>query len=351
MAKTIVSDIDSTLADILTPWLDWYNKLSGDSLRPSDVKSWQLRDCVQPEFADRMDDFLLTRPFRDLQPYPGAVEAIREWHEAGHDIQIVTWSSLDTDNNHFDKAQWFKRTFPFLDTGQLAFINRRYRIPADIFIDDKPKAILAYAEKWPDATIWGLGHPYTRAVADKMDACPAVDDAWPYFMRRLLEIEEAEKVPNRCFAAKEDGSVCTNIDCREHSTLPVPAGAFYPEPVWNLLYRMTEDGTLGSLGIEIARLRDLDKSLVDSTDLSTKDRAKLIQTNAQILGELVMKQEKLLVSRKFMVSHAVLKVLLERVRQVLQRNIKDDRQFERISTELAQIDLSNASAAKALIGE
>lgn len=347
----ILVDMDGTIVDMLTPFCAWLKETHNVDLTPADIDDWDLIRCVPPEVGYKVYDFFKQSVYRDLKPYPGAIETLKEWKEAGHEIVLVTWTSpkYAEGGQHFgDKCAWVLENLPFISPNDFTLCDARWRIEADVFIDDKPAATRAYRDAHPDAVIWSVGLPY--AIGDHLNMCPAPDVAWKAFAEAIPAIANKKEGQNLCMTPLPDGSMCRTINCAEHTEKSTMPGAYYPKNVWRMLGRMEAEKSLDSVDAEIAYARELAQIIKESGGMPPHLRLKLLQDNIKMTVDLVEKREKLLVARQFLLPHQTLRVILMRIKQILQRHVTDELLLDRLGKEIAQIDVSNSKAALQLVG-
>jgi uncharacterized protein len=170
----IAIDIDSTLHH-------YWDVLSEISLRRFGVElpyeeqfTWgvtrlradQFQLCVQESHSH--EQILAGRP------YPGAVETVREWSEAGHFIQV---------SSHRDVAcaevtgQWLRSVgLPYDDLCCSHHkVERCVELGIDLLIDDSPANITAAIDAGIATAT--LAHPWNRDVCEVEDVLVATD--WP----------------------------------------------------------------------------------------------------------------------------------------------------------------------------
>jgi hypothetical protein len=114
------------------------------------------------------------------EPYPGAVEAIRAWHEAGHFIHIT---SHRTPEAHAATARWLERIGLPHDELHCSpdKVAHCREIAIDVLIDDSPVNLMRAGEAGIiPATIL---HPWNRDLCEEEDIVSAPD--WPTLARRL----------------------------------------------------------------------------------------------------------------------------------------------------------------------
>lgn len=88
--KTILCDIDSTIANIMPVWLQKYNEDYGDALVPEDITHWGIHEIVKPECANKIFDYVLSPDFyQDVEPIDGAIESVN-YLKSKYDVVFVT---------------------------------------------------------------------------------------------------------------------------------------------------------------------------------------------------------------------------------------------------------------------
>ena len=114
------------------------------------------------------------------QPYPGAVEAIRAWHEAGHFIHVTSHRTIDA---HDATERWLTQIGLAYDELYCSFdkVARCCEIEIDLLIDDSP-VILANALE-AGMTAATIEHPWNRDLCEEEDIVSAPD--WPTLAQRL----------------------------------------------------------------------------------------------------------------------------------------------------------------------
>jgi uncharacterized HAD superfamily protein len=114
------------------------------------------------------------------EPYPGAVEAIRGWHEAGHFIHITSHRTTDA---HEATARWLDRIGLPHDELYCSWdkVARCREIAIDLLIDDSPETLMKASDA--GITTATILHPWNRDLCEEEDIVCAPD--WPTRARRL----------------------------------------------------------------------------------------------------------------------------------------------------------------------
>jgi uncharacterized protein len=141
-----------------------------DRLRPE-----QIRACVAETHSDEQ--------ILAAEPYPGAVETIRAWKEAGHFIHIT--SHRDTAAYHATE-RWLQAIGLPFDELYCSWdkVARCREIGIELLIDDSPVNLEAAVEAGLRAAT--LAHPWNRDVCEEEDIVCAPD--WPGLARALEPI-------------------------------------------------------------------------------------------------------------------------------------------------------------------
>ena len=103
--------------DLLDAWLKWYNAMTGDYLRPRDIKSWDISEYTTRCSSDTLFSILeqpefwpTVNPIKDSQHY------IEKLHNDGYEIYIVTATSYQT---LYYKMLRFFELYKIVDVNQI----------------------------------------------------------------------------------------------------------------------------------------------------------------------------------------------------------------------------------------
>ena len=179
----IAIDIDSTLHHYWDQLAAAARRRFGVDLPYEQQLTWgirllrpeQVRACVAETHADAAVEA--------AEPYPGAVEAIRGWHERGHFIHIT---SHRDEASHAATARWLGRIGLPYDELYCSTdkITRCAEIGIDVLIDDSPENLERALEQGIVAAT--LAHPWNRELCETEDVICA--DDWPSLARELAAV-------------------------------------------------------------------------------------------------------------------------------------------------------------------
>jgi len=176
----IAVDIDSTLHHYWDQLAIVAKRRFGVDLPYDEQHTWtiarlrpeQLRACV----AETHREVNVLK----AEPYPGAVEVIKAWHDAGHFIHITSHRSTDA---HDATVRWLEQIGLAHDELYCSWdkVTRCQEIEIDVLIDDSPVNLMRAGEVGiTPATIL---HPWNRELCEEEDIVCAPD--WPTLAQRL----------------------------------------------------------------------------------------------------------------------------------------------------------------------
>lgn len=187
----VLLDLDGVVADIWEPWFSRYNAKTGDDLTVEKTLAWDV-----PAAKDHKALFaVLSEPgfYRDLQPFPGAVEAVRGLVDAGDEVYVL--SAAPSVSSWSEKAWWCERYLPFIPQKHIILTHAKALVKGDVLLDDGPHNLAAYRAAWPQALLATVFYPYNEvealrhanAVVGTWKDMPA---AWAEFTRWTNEVRK-----------------------------------------------------------------------------------------------------------------------------------------------------------------
>lgn len=131
----IAIDFDETLFPTLEKVLEIYNKRHGTNIELSQITMYNLSDSLGIDIADELIELFVEKEiYISLQPYKGAIRAVKTLVEQGHEIYIAT--STDVRNMEW-KEELLQKHFPFIPKKNLIRIHNKSLLNVDVFIEDK----------------------------------------------------------------------------------------------------------------------------------------------------------------------------------------------------------------------
>ncbi len=176
----IAIDIDSTLHHYWDQLSDASRRRFGIALPYDEQVTWTIT-LLRPEQVKAVvaethrDDRVLA-----AEPYPGAVETVRRWHEAGHYIQITSHRAATCQEA---TRRWLDRIGLPYDELYCSDdkVARCRETGIDLLIDDSPENLEAAIDAGIGAAT--LVHPWNRELCETEDVI--CGDDWDELAARL----------------------------------------------------------------------------------------------------------------------------------------------------------------------
>jgi uncharacterized HAD superfamily protein len=176
----IAIDIDSTLHHYWDLFRSILRERSGVDLAYEDQTDWGITRVPQEVLREAVSETHSDDNIAAAEPYPGAVEAVRAWHDQGHWIHIT---SHRAESCAPATARWLAQVgIPFDDLHcSWDKVTRCVELEIDVLVDDSPVNLeRARAEGILGATI---RHPWNREL-DGEDGIVMADD-WKVLREQL----------------------------------------------------------------------------------------------------------------------------------------------------------------------
>ena len=158
---TILVDLDDTITDLLTPWLDELNSRHRLSVTREDVKEWDMKKAFPSLTYEEIYEPLRDKElWKRVRPLPGAREYLEKLILRGHKLYIVTTTHYTTLKMKLEEC--FFRYFPFIGYDRVVITSDKSIIRGNILIDDNP-------ENLTSGVHWGIlmDAPYNRSFDEK----------------------------------------------------------------------------------------------------------------------------------------------------------------------------------------
>ena len=168
---TLACDVDSTVWD-LTAWVcEAVRDVTGEDLDPESLSTWtHVLEAYGEEAAFAVYERALDPGrVREREPYPGAVEALRDLREKGVKLHFVT-QNWDPEGMAPHLAPWLREYFGE-DVGLTVTTEDKLGILQELgafgMVDDRPGTI----ERVADAGLWAatMIQPWNRELVARRD--------------------------------------------------------------------------------------------------------------------------------------------------------------------------------------
>ena len=143
---TLLLDMDSVCADLLTVWLYEYNKTYDDNLTADKIVTWDWAHLTKCAAADLYK--LTEKPgfFRNLPVMPGAIEVTTRLQQKGHIMFFVTAVPYTTPTALYDKSQWVIEHMPHIGPKNVIAAHKKDMIRGDLLLDDSPRNLSEFGK-------------------------------------------------------------------------------------------------------------------------------------------------------------------------------------------------------------
>jgi uncharacterized HAD superfamily protein len=181
----IAIDIDSTLHHYWDQLAAIAERRYGVALPYEEQLTWGITKLPQEHVRACVEETHGEAQVLAAEPYPGAVEVVRGWHEAGHFIHITSHRSTAA---RAATARWLERIGLPYDELYCSYdkVSRCAEIGIDVLVDDSPVNLAQAHERGIlPATIL---HPWNRELCEERGYVCAED--WPTLGERLEPVLE-----------------------------------------------------------------------------------------------------------------------------------------------------------------
>jgi 5'(3')-deoxyribonucleotidase len=138
--RRIVINFDNTLFPTTERVIELYNKKHDTNLELSQITTYNLHDCLPVEVADELLELFVDKEtYVCLQPYKGAVRAVKTLVEQGHEVYVAT--STDVRNMEW-KEELLQKHFPFIPKKNLIRIHNKALLNVDVMIEDNMENLI-----------------------------------------------------------------------------------------------------------------------------------------------------------------------------------------------------------------
>lgn len=170
----VLLDVDGVVADYANWYLQGVEYVTGRRYRPKDVRCWDFSKALglTPGEAAAVDRYNASRPLVLIDPYPGALDAVKQL-AAVADVVFVTSPSWTHRDWVYSREMWLRDRFLDIPT---VHTNHKAVVSGDLMIDDRLENIVKWLEFNPG------GHGILWAQPWNDGSYPDVvvrTDSWP----------------------------------------------------------------------------------------------------------------------------------------------------------------------------
>ncbi len=131
-------------------------------LHESEITNWNTEEHFPESYRSRIDALAL-RPgfFLNLEPIPGAIEALEKMLLHGHDPRICTAPKKVFEHCVAEKFAWVKKYLGQRFVERIVMTRDKTLVHGDFLIDDKPSVTGGIAPAWTHVL---YDQPYNRTI-------------------------------------------------------------------------------------------------------------------------------------------------------------------------------------------
>lgn len=162
-------DLDGVVTNFTAGWMRFYNKQFGTTFVFEDSKNWgDLVDLTHfqdiNEFWAWASDIDGHSIFWHLDPFPGAIDAIRSLVDAGHQIVVITTKpSFAINDTHI----WLERhRFP---ATEVHILEDKWTVDCEVYLDDGPHILPSLIEHRLTSTVCRYVRAWNKPVEGAID--------------------------------------------------------------------------------------------------------------------------------------------------------------------------------------
>ena len=176
-------DIDSTLHPYWDQLAEIAQRRFGVELPYDRQFTWEIDQLDREQLKAIVSETHSPEHVLRAEPYPGAVETIRRWHDEGHFIHITSHRAVDA---HAHTAEWLDAIGLPHDELYCSDdkITRCVELEIDVLIDDSPDNLRGAIDAGIAAAT--LLHPWNRELCETEDVVCGED--WQQLARNLDKV-------------------------------------------------------------------------------------------------------------------------------------------------------------------
>jgi FMN phosphatase YigB (HAD superfamily) len=170
----VAIDIDSTLHHYWDLLEAVARRRYGVALPYREQSTWEIPGLAPEELSSVVEETHSDEHVLAAVPYPGAVETVRAWHDAGHFIHVTSHRRTEA---HGATERWLRDIGLPFDELYCSWdkIARAREIGIDVLIDDSPVNLMKARDAGMTAAT--LRHPWNETLCETETVVCAPD--WP----------------------------------------------------------------------------------------------------------------------------------------------------------------------------
>ena len=131
----ILVDMDDTIERLLEELVNRANRKFHQHVAVEDVTDWSIAPAFEGITKSQIMDAMNDEGFwMNVDPVPGAAEALKHFMDEGHEVYIVTATEMEHVTDKMRDLLF--RCFPFLSWKQVVITRNKQLIRGDVLIDD-----------------------------------------------------------------------------------------------------------------------------------------------------------------------------------------------------------------------
>lgn len=153
--KRVLIDVDGVVADFVGAGLRTLVQIGGPVVERDTISTWQMRDCLPPEWADAL--FATWKHpgwCASIPVFDGAQEAVAAIHRKA-EVIFVTAALPDAPHWMWERTCWLGTHFNVTDRN-IIFTWAKHVVTGDMLVDDKTANIIEWHQEYPEgiAVLW-----------------------------------------------------------------------------------------------------------------------------------------------------------------------------------------------------
>lgn len=176
----IYVDIDGVTADLISEWLNRYNRDYNDMLFPTSIMDWGIEKYVKPECGMNIFTYLKDRNmYKRVEPIEDSLYYVHKLRQEGHEIIFLTDTPPEAGGVKFE---WLNQHGFEVDRDHYIEISAKTRglLSSGIFLDDNPKTVASIQDDGNFAIL--MKQPW-----NKFSEVDYIVESWADFYKLLKE--------------------------------------------------------------------------------------------------------------------------------------------------------------------